>query len=263
MSETKGKNWVIILGGSRGLGLASARRLSKAGYAICIVHRDRRADLDGIHKAFREVEEGALDFRSFNADAVNSAKRKDILQELRSSFEEGDRVKVLIHSIAKGSLKPMYREGQEALTPEDIEITFRAMALSLYEWVQHLVSENMNHRDMRVISFTSEGNTRAMHGYAAVSAAKAALEALTRSIALEFAPLGIRANCIQAGVTDTSSFAMIPDSDRIKEMARKRNPSGRITTPEDVADVVYLLCREEAYWINGSVIKADGGESLR
>ncbi|GGD39328.1 SDR family oxidoreductase [Muriicola marianensis] len=263
MSETKGNNWAIILGGSRGLGLATAQKLSEEGYAICIVHRDRRADLPEIQIQFTKIKENAPAFCSFNTDAVNPQKRREIIQELKSGFKEGDRVKVLVHSIAKGSLKPMYSPNGEVLSAEDVEITFRAMALSLYEWVQNLVSENMNHPDMRVISFTSEGNTKAMPGYAAVSVAKAALEAFTRSIALEFAPLGIKANCIQAGVTNTSSFNMIPGSERIMEMAKKRNPYGRITRAEDVADVVSMLCREEARWINGSIVKADGGESLR
>lgn len=263
MNEPNVKNWAIILGGSRGLGLATAHKLSEDGYAICIVHRDRRADLPEIDNQFAKIKKRAPAFCSFNADAVNPQKRKEIIQLLKSGFTEGDRLKVLVHSIAKGSLKPMYNPHGEALSAEDIEITFRAMALSLYEWVQNLVSENMNHPDMRVISFTSEGNTKAMPGYAAVSVAKAALEALTRSIALEFAPLGIKANCIQAGVTNTSSFNMIPGSERIMEMAKKRNPYGRITRAEDVADVAAMLCREEARWINGSIVKADGGESLR
>lgn len=217
-------------------------------------------EIEGHFQAIRKV---APVFMSFNADAVNPEKRTEIIAGLKSSFAKDDSVKVLVHSIAKGSLKPM-RAGQgPVLTVEDIQITFRAMALSLYEWVQHLVAEAIIDKDMRVISFTSEGNIRAMPGYAAVSVAKVALEALTRSIALEFAPLGIKANCIQAGVTDTASFGMIPNSSKIKENAIKRNPMGRITTPEDVANTVSLLCSEEAKWINGSIIKADGGESLR
>ena len=96
-----------------------------------------------------------------------------------------------------------------------------------------------------------------------MSAAKATLESIVRSMALEFAPVGLRVNCVQAGITETRSFQMIPKSDKLKEQAKKRNPFGRLTTPEDVADVVYLLILEEARWINGTVIKADGGESLR
>ena len=137
------------------------------------------------------------------------------------------------------------------------------MAVCFYDWVQHLFAEKLFAKDTRLISFTSEGNQKAWPNYAAVSAAKAALEAITRNIALEFAPHGIRANCIQAGVTDTASFRMIPASEILKEQSLLRNPFGRLTTPEDVANVVYLLCRKEAAWINGTVIPVDGGEHIR
>ncbi|HJT72820.1 MAG TPA: SDR family oxidoreductase, partial [Chitinophaga sp.] len=102
----------------------------------------------------------------------------------------------------------------------------------------------------------------AWKNYAAVSAAKAALEAISRSIALEFAPVGIRANCVQAGVTDTRSLQMIPGSEQLIEHTKKRNPFQRLTTPEDVANVVYLLCKDEAAWINGAVIPVNGGEHI-
>ncbi len=75
--------------------------------------------------------------------------------------------------------------------------------------------------------------------------------------------MGIKANCIQAGITATRSLEMIPGNDKLKAHALKRNPSGRLTTPEDVADATYLLCMEEAKWITGTIIKVDGGESLR
>ncbi|MEH6512860.1 MAG: SDR family oxidoreductase, partial [Maribacter arcticus] len=95
-----------------------------------------------------------------------------------------------------------------------------------------------------------------------VSVAKVALEALTRSIALEFAPIGIKANCIQAGITMTKSLSMIPGYEQIKANALKRNPNNRLTTPDDVANAVYMLTTDEAKWITGTVIKVDGGESL-
>jgi len=101
-----------------------------------------------------------------------------------------------------------------------------------------------------------------MKSYAAVSAAKASLEAITRNIAHEFAEFGMRANCIEAGVTDTPSLRMIPNSDQIIHIAKKRNPFKRLTKAEDVANVVYLLSKDEAAWINGTVIQANGGEHL-
>ena len=101
-----------------------------------------------------------------------------------------------------------------------------------------------------------------MKSYAAVSAAKVTLEAITRSIALEYAQFGIRANCIQAGVTNTASLRMIPASDDIKKHSLLRNPFDRLTLPEDVANVVYLLTKDEAEWINGTIIPVDGGEHI-
>ncbi|NNJ88389.1 MAG: SDR family oxidoreductase [Eudoraea sp.] len=263
MPDNISKQWVIILGGSRGLGLATAQKLAKHGYAICIVHRDRRADMETISQNFQQIKADAGNFYSVNADAINPERRKEVLIHLEELMGEGDTIKMLVHSIAKGSMKPILADPEEGLTARDIEITFKSMALSLFEWVQEILNLKLNDADMRVISFTSEGNTKVIQGYAAVSVAKVSLEALTRSMALELAPLGVKANCVQAGVTETDSFSMIPNSDGIKENALKRNPSGRITTPEDVANTVYLLSLEEAKWITGTVIKADGGESLR
>ena len=136
------------------------------------------------------------------------------------------------------------------------------MAISLFDWFKSLFEAGLFASDARVISFTSEGGRRAMRNYAAVSAAKASLEAITRNIALEFARFGVRANCIQAGVTDTRSLRMIPGSDKIKEQAVQRNPFSRLTKTEDVANAVYLLCKKEAGWINGCILPVDGGEHI-
>lgn len=263
MAGKTSRQWVLILGGSKGLGLATARKMAKHGYAICIVHRDRRADMERIEKAFEQIKRDAAKFYAVNADAVKAEKRKEIIAHLGALMEKGDTVKMLVHSIAKGSMKPMNAASGLHLSAQDIEITFKAMALSMYEWVQEVLAAKLQDPDMRVISFTSEGNTRVIPGYGAVSVAKVALEALTRSMALELASLGVKANCVQAGITETGSFAMIPNSEIIKQSAKERNPSGRITTPEDVANTVYLLSLEEAKWITGTIIKADGGESLR
>jgi NAD(P)-dependent dehydrogenase (short-subunit alcohol dehydrogenase family) len=89
-----------------------------------------------------------------------------------------------------------------------------------------------------------------------------ALESVARSIAVELAPYGIRCNVIQAGVTETPALAAIPGSAQLKAQAVTRNPFGRLTTPRDVANVIYLLSLDEAAWINGEVIRVDGGEHV-
>ena len=254
--------WALILGGSSGLGLASAQKLAAHGMNICIVHRDRKSELDLIEKEFESIKAQNVEFLSFNVDALNPEKREQIVISLKEKLGQKGKVRTLVHSIAKGNLKPMFSNEKPVLKNDDFHLTIEAMAISLYDWTQLLLENKLFAADARIISFTSEGNTKAWKNYAAVSAAKAALEAITRNLALEFAPFGIRANCIQAGVTDTTSFQMIPGSEQLAEFSKMRNPFKRLTKPEDVANVVYLLSKDEAGWINGSIIPVNGGEHI-
>ncbi|MDZ7846075.1 MAG: SDR family oxidoreductase [Owenweeksia sp.] len=195
------------------------------------------------------------------------------------------KVGILLHSVARGNLKLMapYKQvlpEEEAYSPtarylqkefgseklllrmEDFQLTLEAMAVSLYTWVRAVFERGLFAPRACVLSLTSEGSTKAWRNYAAVGAAKAALEAVSRSMALEFAPYGLRSNVLQPGVTITPSFKMIKGNEQIEQQSILRNPYGRLTTPQDVANVVYLMSREEAAWINGAVIPVDGGESI-
>ena len=155
--------------------------------------------------------------------------------------------------------KPEY---SGVLAADDMARTIYAMGTSLLDWTQDLLSRGFFADDARVFGLTSEGNTVAWKGYAAVAAAKVSLESVARAIAMECAPYGLRCNVIQAGVTETPALAAIPGSTQIKAGARRRNPFGRLTTPQDVANVIYLLSLREASWINGEVIRVDGGEHI-
>lgn len=148
------------------------------------------------------------------------------------------------------------------LDADDFARTIHCMGTSLLDWVQALHEAGLFASDARTFGLTSEGNALAWKGYAAVSAAKVALEAVARSIAAEFAPYGVRCNVLQPGVTETPALQAIPGSDRLKAHARLRNPGRRLTTPQDVAGVVYLLCQPEAAWINGEILRVDGGEHI-
>jgi len=148
------------------------------------------------------------------------------------------------------------------LEEEDFARTIHSMGTSLVAWTQDLLARGLFARDARVIGLTSEGNTVAWKGYAAVAAAKVALESVARAMAVEMAPYGVRANVVQAGITDTPALQAIPGHDHLKAQARRRNPFRRLTTPEDVANVIYLLTTDEAAWINGEVVRVDGGEHV-
>jgi NAD(P)-dependent dehydrogenase (short-subunit alcohol dehydrogenase family) len=162
-----------------------------------------------------------------------------------------------------GSLATPPKYSDEAfIEEEDLHLTIHAMGTSLLGWTQELHRRGLFATDARVLGLTSEGNEVAWKGYAAVAAAKVALQSISRAIAVEMAPYGIRSNIVQAGVTDTPALRLIPGSAHLKATARRRNPFRRLTTPEDVARVIYLLSLPEAAWINGEVIRVDGGEHV-
>lgn len=264
----KGKNyWAIILGGSSGFGLAAAKQLAAEGMNLCIVHRDRRQRAAEIQQAFDALSHDGIKVVTYNKDALKTENLTAILTDLSTQLAvQNGSVRLLLHAIAKGNLKPMTPYDIAADTPllqqEDFQLTIQAMAISLYDWAQALWEKGLYSPDARILGLTSAGNTKAWRYYAAVSAAKNTLEALIRSMALEFAPYGIRANVIQAGITNTPSLRMIPGHEELMNFAKTNNPFKRITTPEDVARVIYLMTRDEAAWINGALIPVDGGEKL-
>lgn len=252
--------YAIILGGSDGLGYASALKLAQHGMNLIIVYRASRMQAADIEERFGSISSLGIQLLTINADATREDKSLEIIQQIRE-FLGDHQLYLLLHSISKGNLKPL--TGADSLSSGDFAQTIHAMGTSLVQWVQLLEKEQLWSNPARVISFTSEGSSKPMENYAAVSAAKSVLETITRSIAVEYASQGITANCIQAGVTDTSSLRRIPGANELIDHSIKRNPNNRITTPDDVANAVYLLARPESQWITGNVIKVDGGESLQ
>jgi NAD(P)-dependent dehydrogenase (short-subunit alcohol dehydrogenase family) len=258
--------WALILGGSSGFGLASAKKLSALGMSVCVVHRDRKGAMQRIDQQFDDIRRHGRPFISLNEDALSVEGQEKILALLADTLQDTGSIRVVLHSIALGNLKPVAPPaGQETaalIEDEDMARTVYSMGTSFLTWTQQLFQRRLFAPDARVLGLTSEGNTLAWRGYAAVSAAKVALEAVSRSIAVEFAPYGIRSNVIQAGVTDTPALRAIPGNEQMKATAILRNPFKRLTTPEDVAQVVALLAMDEAAWINGAIIRVDGGEHI-
>ncbi len=309
MLDFDNNHWAIILGGSSGFGLASAKKLAKCGMNICIVHRDRRGAMSRIEKEFDEVRESNTKLLTLNLNALTPEGREKTLNTLKENMGDNGKVRLLLHSIAFGNLRPiapvkkensahiavsklaeklrvstsqinnavtsLLEEGisslhtlnspaysETLLGEEDMEQTIYSMGTSLLSWVQELNNQKLFASDARVIGLTSEGNQVAWRGYAAVAAAKVALESISRSIAVEFAPYGIRSNIVQPGVTPTPALKLIPGSENMKSVAELRNPFQRTTTPEDVANFIALMCTDEASWVNGSLLRVDGGEQI-
>ena len=127
--------WAIILGGSTGLGFATARKLAHHGMNIIIIHRDRRADIAEIEEAFEDIREQDVKFESFNVDATNAEKRGELIKEISEILGKEGKVRTLVHSISKGNLKPMTGE-EPTLGNIDFQITIDAMAIGLYDWTK-------------------------------------------------------------------------------------------------------------------------------
>ncbi len=250
----------LIIGGNSGLGYASADKLARSGMNLILVYRDARMNADTNDVKFNKLRNYGIELLTLNTDATRADKIDQSLEEIKG-FLNSSSLHVFLHSLSRGNLKPM--TGENRLTVDDLAQTINSMGINLYAWCDKLVSHDFLKSGARILSFTSEGSSRPMKSYAAVSAAKATLEAITRNLALEYGDKGITANCIQAGVTITESLGRIPNHEQLIENAKQRNPSGYLTTPEKVADVVYLMCLPESSWINGTVIKVDGGESLQ
>ncbi len=261
MQESFKNKWALILGGSSGLGLATVQKLASEGMNIIVVHRDRKSELESVEKIYENIQKTGVQLISYNENALEPEVRSKIVEDLKTQLGK-NKIFCLVHSIAKGNLKKLVSDSEPVINKTDFDITIHAMATSWWEWTKELIDQGLWNDDARNIAFTSEGNQKYIPGYIAVSAAKATLEVLARYMAVELVPLGIKTNVIQSGVAETRSLKMIPGAEKIIELTKRRNPNGRLTLPADIANVVYLLCCPEAQWINGAVIKADGGESL-
>lgn len=256
------KRYALILGCSSGFGRAAALELAKEGFGIYGVHLDRSATMPVVEELKAELTALGAEPVFYNVNAADAERRAEIVNDIAERHNGSAAIGVLVHSLAFGSLQPLVfiQEGDKPVTQKQLEMTLDVMANSLVYWTQDLVSKGLFFEHSRIFGLTSAGSRRALPMYGAVSAAKAAMEAYCRQLAMELAPLKITANAICAGVTDTPALKKIPGNDIIIGNAMMRNPYHRLTTPDDVAKFIRLLSKPESSWVNGDVIRVDGGE---
>jgi enoyl-[acyl-carrier-protein] reductase (NADH) len=145
-----------------------------------------------------------------------------------------------------------------------MEMTLDVMAHSLVYWAQDVWRAGLFGEGSKVYAMTSEGSTRVISSYGAVSAAKCALESHCRQLAMEFARLGsgVTINAIRAGVTQTPALMQLPEAEDLIDHAMRRNPMGRLTTVDDVAQAIVKLSGDGTHWMTGNVLGVDGGELI-
>ena len=249
MFAMKGKV-ALVTGSSRGIGKAIALRLAGAGADLVVNYVRHRRDA--------EETAGLIEERGSRCLVVkaNVAEEEDVLAMFAQVKEEFGRIDFLVSNAASGVLKPAME-----LSPRHWNWAMDINARALLTLAQHAVP--LMKDGGRIIAVSSMGAVRAIENYTAVGASKAALESLVRHLAVELGPLGVNVNTISAGAVDTEALKKFPNRQQILDAAQARTPIGRLTTPEDVADVALFLCSDLAGMIQGQTVVVDGGYSIR
>ena len=254
--------WGLVLGASSGFGAAVSRELGRRGMGVIGVHLDRKATLPLADAVVADVRAAGAPAHFFNVTAADDEKRVQVCDRA-AELTGGKPLRVLLHSLAFGTLKAFVSEQPDLQTTRaQLEMTLDVMAHSLVYWTQDLCGRGLLGKGSRIFAMTSSGGTRVMPFYGAVSAAKAALESHVRQLAIELGPRGVAVNALRAGVTDTPAVRKIPVAEMLLAEAKRRNPGGRLTEPEDVAGALVALTLGGSGWISGNVIGVDGGEDV-
>jgi NAD(P)-dependent dehydrogenase (short-subunit alcohol dehydrogenase family) len=250
-------NTALVLGASSGIGRATCEELATHGYNVVGVHFDAAEGQEQAAKFVSELQARDASIQFFNANAVSAETRAELCSSLQ---QHRSRVKVLVHSLAFGTLLPLVSREGDGIREQQLNMTMQVMAHSLLWWTRDLLRQGLFDDNAKIFAMTSAGSSFAAANYGAVSAAKAALESHVRQLAVELAPHGIAANALRAGVTLTPAFLKIPGSGEIAARAIARNPHARLTQASEVAQAIRILSEYPSSWITGNVINVDGGE---
>ena len=240
---------VLVTGGSRGIGRAISLRFAETGARVFV---NFFVNGEAAEKTARDVELAGGRAHLLQADVKNPA-------EIRRMFAEIERVAgrldVLVSNAASGVLKDAL-----GLSPKHWDWVLNTNARPLVLCAQE--AARLMTAGGRIIALSSLGSGRVIPGYAAVGVSKAAVEALTRYLAVELAPRGIAVNAVSAGAVETDVWRALPDGEALLAQVRARTPGGRLVSVEEVADVVLFLTGPAARSIQGQVLVIDGGYSL-
>jgi enoyl-[acyl-carrier protein] reductase III len=249
MFQLEGKV-ALITGGSRGIGRAIAIKLAKNGVHVVVNYVRHRRDAES---TAQEVESCGVRCLVVKANVANDEDVGSMFDSIGKEFGE---LQIMVSNAASGVLKPALELSSRHWNWA-MDINARAL-LSLVREGAALMQPGG-----RIMAVSSLGAVRAIENYTAVGASKAALESLVRHLAVELGPRGINVNTISAGAVDTEALKKFPNRREILDTAISKTPMGRLTTPEDVADVALFLCSDLASMIQGQTLVVDGGYSIR
>jgi enoyl-[acyl-carrier protein] reductase III len=238
----------LITGGTRGIGLATALRFARQGMDVVLGYFSSR---DTAKEAAAAVE--ALGVRCVTVRG-NIGNPESVEKLFATARDEFGRVDVVVNNAALAAVKPALEIDADAWRRTmDVNVLAPFLAAKL---AVPLMPEGGC-----IVNVSSLGAGHYLPLYTDIGAAKGALESLTRMLAVELAPRGIRVNAVSAGAVDTRSLQRFGWRDAaIAEGARL--PAGRMVAADDVAAAIAFLCAPESFMIRGQVLIVDGGESL-
>ncbi|MCL7749310.1 enoyl-[acyl-carrier-protein] reductase FabL [Halalkalibacter alkaliphilus] len=241
----------LVTGSSRGIGRLIALKLAERGFDIVVNYaRSKQAALD-VAKEIEDLGQKALVVKA------NVGKPEKIKELFEKIDEEYGRLDVLVNNAASGVLRPLM-ELEESHWDWTMDINSKALLFCAQEAAKRMEKSGGGH----IVSLSSLGSIRYLKNYTTVGVSKAAVEALTRYLAVELAEKGIVVNAVSGGAVDTDALTHFPNREELLADAAARTPAGRIVEAEDLANTVLFLLSKEANMIRGQTLIVDGGISL-
>jgi len=241
----------LVTGGSRGIGRATVERLARGGADIAFIYRRDAAAAAEVEAAVRALGRRCLPLR---ADLLEATEVSAALDRL-----ESEAVDIFVANAAATAFKPLLE-----VKPHHLEKTYAITIHAFLQIVQRIVPRMR--APGRIVSISGMDTHRYVAGHGVLASAKAALEALTRYLAVEVGPRGITVNCVNPGYVDTDSVALyFGDAEARRtflEEVEGATPLRALGQPAEVAAAVAWLCSPDADWMQGQVVYLDGGVFL-
>ena len=246
MSSLSGKI-AIVTGGSRGIGAAIATRLPADGASVAVNYASHRAEADDVVQKIVQAGGNGI---AIQADVSKTEDVRLLFKEVAERFEGLD---MLINNAGATHIRPMpIADATDETYDETFAVNTKGTFLCLREAAKRIRSGG------RIVNLSSTGVFSAHPGYAIYSAAKSAVEVFTRVLSKELKGRNITVNCVAPGATATEQW-LKGKSDELLQAIANLSPLNRLGTPEDIAGVVAFLVGPQGGWVNGQVIRANGG----